>query len=177
MVRCGICLKDLISSKQEIYDTKCGHKFHKNCLSRYCHRGNMSAKTNYISKRCPTVLKCRLNDGEDMFPEVGKESASAASIRPVNESHLVTRGLSEKIRKAINSISEDEYFMIETVDDIDFTNVMLTADEKQTVLDIILDYKRQEEGGLIKRRPRRTKKFRRKPYKKSRRAYSYKKYY
>lgn len=142
---CVICMEPLRNPDEEVYETKCGHKFHKNCLMGYCNYSHGEEYAIYSSIKCPlcnTDLNCRFDKGDDIFPE---------KISNVNTTNIIKTN----VEKALDIIPEDEYEMIVSPDDI-LIDINLTPSEKNEVYKEIEKRKYLNKGGK-KRRIRKTK--------------------
>lgn len=149
--QCSICMEDLRDPDMEVYETKCGHKFHRQCLLNYCAISNKDRDLNHVGISCPlcnTGLNCRFNGGLDIFPERLNNNAIAVHNAPPPS----------KVDRAINLIDEDEYELIDTIDDIIIPEIPdLTLEEKQLILNEIIRKKQESEkskGGKRKSRRR-----------------------
>jgi hypothetical protein len=143
---CRICMDDLRNGT-DVYETKCHHKFHKECLVDYCHNLHDEKYANFSSIKCPlcrTVLNCRIDNGDDMFPEIIHEDIP---VKPI-------------VVRALDIIDVDEYDLINNVDDISI-DLNLTPEEKEEVFQEILRRKSLS-GGKRRKHTKRTLKQKRK---------------
>jgi hypothetical protein len=166
--KCSICLGDLRDPDMEVYETKCHHKFHRDCLLNYCTISNPDRDLNHVGISCPlcnTGLNCRFNGGVDIFPEI-LNTANANNM----ESHIIQPP--SNFVRALSLIPKDEYELIDTIDDINIPQLSnLTLEEKQLILNEILRKRaagedEEIEGG--KRKSKRNKSRRRKQTNKKR---------
>jgi hypothetical protein len=153
---CAICRESLEDPEQEIYETKCGHKFHKDCLISYCKNINKNEDVNFSFISCPLCnrqLNCRIEGGDDIFPEK-IHSKENIDTNIYNVSPIDTIGMPKIIQQALNIIPEEEYDMITTPDDIVLDNLDLTSTDKQKIFQLIDKYNKQkkQEGGRKKSR-------------------------
>jgi hypothetical protein len=167
--QCSICLGDLRDPDMEVYETKCGHKFHRDCLLNYCTISNSDRDLNHVGISCPlcnTGLNCRFNGGVDIFPEIINNNDNANNM----ETHIVQPP--SNIVRALSVIPEDEYEFIDTVDDINIPQLPnLTLEEKQLILAEILRKRaagedEEIEGGKRKSKRNKSKKQRKQTNKK-----------
>jgi hypothetical protein len=168
--KCSICLGDLRDPDMEVYETKCGHKFHKDCLLNYCTISNPDRDLNHVGISCPlcnTGLNCRFNGGVDIFPEIlNNDNANTNNM----ETHIVQPP--SNFDRALSLIPKGEYELIDTVDDINIPQIPnLTLEEKKLILAEILRKREagegeESEGG--KRKTKRNKSKRRKETNKKR---------
>jgi hypothetical protein len=135
---CSICMEDLRDPDMEVYETRCGHKFHRQCLLNYCNISNPDRDLNHVGISCPlcnTGLNCRFNGGVDIFPERLNNNAVTVHNEPPPTN----------IVRALSVIPKGEYEIIDSVDDIDIPQLPnLTLEEKQLILAEIL--RRREAG-------------------------------
>jgi hypothetical protein len=152
--QCSICLEDLRDPIMEVYETKCGHKFHKDCLFNYCVSSNQDKDLNNVGISCPlcnTGLNCRFNGGIDIFPEILNNDIA-------NNMKAHNAPLPSNIVRALSLIPTEEYELIDTVDDINIPQLPnLTPQEKQLILDEILRRREAGEGEEIGGRKRKSK--------------------
>ena len=146
---CVICHEPL---EQDVYITKCGHKYHGECITNYCKSVNHKSDMNFSFIECPlckTVLNCRLHGGDDIFPyeEIEKENI------PPNTSSIVDQ--------ALQIIDADEYELIESPDDIYVPELNLTNNDKELVFQKIQKLKKGGTKRRNKRYKRRTKRCKR----------------
>jgi hypothetical protein len=138
---CAICRDNLRDTDMEVYQTKCGHKFHKDCLINYCNYLNNNEDVNFSSMPCPmckTPLNCRIVNGEDIFPEV------------VASNNIVENEVLTNVQKALNIIPEDEYDIITGPDDIRIDELSLSDEDKNDIFQEI--ERRKAVGGRRSRR-------------------------
>jgi hypothetical protein len=163
--QCRICL-DNLRDGTEVYETKCHHKFHKGCLVDYCNNLHGEQYVNFSSINCPlckTALNCRIDNGEDMFPEIIHKDNP---VKPI-------------VAQALDIIDPGEYEIIDSVDDI-VIDLNLTPEEKEEVFQEILKRKNMKGGRRRRTAKRRTAKRRtskrRTSKRTSRRRYSRRRY-
>jgi hypothetical protein len=162
---CTICRDNLhnndndnISDTLEVVQTKCGHKFHKDCLITYCKHENPMRDMNFSFIKCPLcneILNCRMDGGDDIFPE------------PEEPEVVEEPDFDDNIQKALDIIPEEEYDDIHTINDIFIPELNLTNEElKQILIEI---QKRKKTGGRRKRFTKRKRTNKRKRFTKRKR--------
>lgn len=89
---CSICREPLRETDKVVYETKCHHKFHKDCLTSYCKYNNNNKYTdiNFAFIECPlckTKLNCRIDGGDDIFSEKKDKSNKSSKSSKSNKSN------------------------------------------------------------------------------------------